>query len=84
MISNVHGYTQKPNLVQQVNILIKYCHCFRSRTLEIRPDRYSLNYLSAVKFNMKIFGILINKKSAAKKEEEKISIESMKDPIHPN
>lgn len=33
---------------------------------------------------MKIFGILINKKSAAKKEEEKISIESMKDPIHPN
>lgn len=84
MISNVHEYTKKPNLVQQVNILNKYCHCFRSRTLEIRPDRYSLNYLSAVKFNMKIFGNLINKKSAAKKKEEKISIESMKDPIHPN
>lgn len=67
MISNVHEYTKKPNLVQQVNILNKYCHCFRSRTLEIRPDRYSLNYLSAVKFDMKIFGNLRNKKSALKK-----------------
>lgn len=70
MISNVHGYTKKANLVQQVNILNKYCHCFRSRTLEIRPDRYSLNYLSAVKFNMKIFGNLRNKKSALKKKKK--------------
>lgn len=68
MISNVHEYTKKPNLVQQVNILIKYCHCFRSRTLEIRPDRYSLNYLSAVKFNMKIFGNLRNKSALKKKK----------------
>lgn len=57
MISNIHEYTKKPNLVQQVNILNKYHHFFRSRTLEIMPDRYSLNYLSAVKFNMKINGI---------------------------
>lgn len=65
MISNVQ-YTKKPNIVQQVNILNKYCHCFRSRTLKIRPDRNSLNYLAVEKFN------------------KKISIEIMKDPIHPN
>lgn len=68
MISNVHEYTEKPNLVQQVNILNKYHQCFRSRTLEIRPDRYSLNYLSAVKFNMKIIGNLINKDQHQKKK----------------
>lgn len=66
MISNVQ-YTKKPNIVQQVNILDKYCHCFRSKTLKIRPDRNSLNYLAVEKFNNK-----------------KISIEIMKDPIHPN
>lgn len=49
MISNVQ-YTKKPNIVQQVNILNKYCHCFRSRTLKIRPDRNSLNYLAVEKF----------------------------------